>query len=58
MILASVLISAATATVTGCAAQADQGQTVDSHVDRVAQAIIRGTTDGTEHDSVVVLTTF
>jgi MYXO-CTERM domain-containing protein len=58
MILASVLFSAATVTVTGCAAPADQGHDGDSHVDRVAQPIIRGTTDGTDHDSVVVLTTF
>lgn len=58
MILAAVLVSAASAVVSGCAAQADQASNSDGHVDHVAQPIIRGGASGTENDSVVVLTTF
>lgn len=57
-ILAAVLVSAASAAVTGCAADADPSSNGDPTVGRVIQPIIRGVTSGTEHDAVVVLTTF
>lgn len=57
-ILAALLVSGASAAVTGCAAPADPASNGDQNVGRVIQPIIGGSASGTADDAVVVLTVF
>ncbi|MBX3233657.1 MAG: S1 family peptidase [Labilithrix sp.] len=56
-LFAALLVSSVGAAVTGCAVEPDQGGVSEPSVGTVIQPIIRGGGSGTEHDSVVVLTT-
>ncbi len=53
----AMLLSGLSVIVSGCSAGAESDQTQEA-VGQVIQPIIRGISSGTEHDSVVVLTTF
>ncbi|MBX3264095.1 MAG: trypsin-like serine protease [Labilithrix sp.] len=54
---ATALLPGLSALIMGCSAGAGSNQ-VDENVDQAIQPIIRGVSSGTEHDAVVVLTTF
>jgi len=56
-LLAALLVSSAAIGVTGCAGDTDRGGEIEPSVGTVIQPIIRGGASGTEHDSVVILTT-